>query len=170
MAVRTTGGFLLLSNLAYVAIQGLGLLAGTSFAARRTRPSTAASIAAEHNAIVFVLVLCLCFFAYYLYAQLHESPEEPHNREAVVMELTNSALLDKSISLTAAFDELWLLSVVSLDGSTGLVPKDWKRQTNALKYFFNAFDYDKNVYINTPELGHLMTDLGERLDKAQLSE
>ncbi len=83
--VRTAGRYILLTSLSYVFVQALALLSGTCFAALHTLVSTG-------NAAVLVLVVCLGFFAYYVYLQFRMAPKKAGKGEVVLEEVTKCAL------------------------------------------------------------------------------
>lgn len=168
--VRTSGVYMLITSLSYVFIQFLAFGAGTPFVALQTKTATMAAAASEHYGAAFVLALCVFFFGYYIFSQFNGSPEKADNLEAMLEELIKSRVADKSLSLSAAFNELWTLSVEEATETSGLVDMKKKRLNNVLRYFFSEFDSDKNGHIDDNELSRLMTDLGERLTESELQD
>ncbi len=77
--MRTAGRYILLTSLSYDFVQALALLSGRCFAALRTRASTG-------DAAVLVLVVCLGFFAYYVYLQFRMAPKKAEEVEVVLEE------------------------------------------------------------------------------------
>lgn len=168
--VRTAGVYMMITSLSYVFIQFLAFGAGTPFVALQTKAKTVSAASTEHYGAAFVLLLCSGFFVYYIFSQFNGSPEKTDNLEAMLEELIKSRVADKSLSLSAAFNELWTLSVEEATETSGLVDVKKKRLNNVLRYFFSEFDSDKNGHIDDNELSRLMTDLGERLTESELQD
>lgn len=167
--VRVAGKYMMLTAISYIVIQGMALRTGTFFAANQTEKSTRIAAAKEHNAALFVLFVCSALFVYYLYSQFTVTPEKRDYRGAVVTGVTLQALQDRTISLTAAFDELWTFAT-PVDEESPLVEngEKTKRLNKVLRIFFKEYDKDDSGTIDAMELEHLMTDLGERLTEREL--
>lgn len=171
--VREAGRYMLITSISYVVIQGMALKAGNYFSATQTKQTTMKTAQQEHTAAIVVLVVCLGFFAFYLYSQFNVTPEKKEYRGAVVERVTVQAIEAKSISLSAAFADLRSLALSShANVHSPLVEvesrENKKLLDHVLKIFFNEYDRDSNGVIDSTELQHLMTDLGERLTEEEL--
>lgn len=173
--VKEAGRYMAITSISYVVIQAMALKTGNFFSSQHTKESTIKSAAQEHNAALFVFVVCMGFFAYYLYSQFNVTPEKKEFRGTVVERITVQAIEEKSISLSAAFTDVVKHSLITAEGENELSPliasevnESKKILDHVLKLFFNEYDRDNSEHIDKAELAHLMADLGERLSDEDL--
>lgn len=170
--VRTSGLIMIATAISYVVIQGAAIWSGTFFKANQTKDAIQAAARMEHwPALVCFLVASFFFVWYLVYQVTNSSMEEKDYFEAYVDEVKQNAIRHGEVSLTAAFQEIWI-AASEADESTGLTIEDHKkdRLRSLLRTFFNNYDYDGNHSIDRLELANLMRDLGEFVTAEDLSK
>lgn len=163
--VRDSGRFMLVTSISYVIIQGMALMSGSHKPAQQTAESVQATAEKEHSTAILVLCVCTALFTYYIWTQFFPSKEKEAVRDSRVEKITIRAIEEKSITLTAAFDELGKLTT---SNETTELLENRKRLKAVLKVFFNEYDRDNSGFIEQPELSHLMSDLGERMSETDV--
>lgn len=169
--VSISGRIMLLTATSLFVIQAAAISTGTFFAADQSVAATKATAKSEKLPAIFCFVICLAFFAWYLYYQVTATEDEIEYRETVVDELKQKAIRNGDVSLSAAFKEIWECAV-DANESTGLIDEAHKKRrlSALLQVFFHAYDYDNNHKIDKLELTNLMRDLGEKCSPEEISE
>lgn len=139
--VRDIGRYTLLTCISYLIIQGMHLFSGNLFSAKQSAASTLATAKFEHGPAIFVLIVCMSMFVFYIWTQMRGSSEIVNSIESRGDKVTVRAIEEKSISLTAAFNDIG--KRVMANERTDLV-ENKERLNKVLNVFFREFDRENS--------------------------
>jgi len=179
-SVKHAGKLLLLTSLSYLIIQIPAIMAGTTFVANETPETIARAAEIERKYAAIGIVVCICFFVYYLYEQVRDSQSGAVDLDDKLDIVRQAAIADGKISLSGAFYaellETAQLHEQDVEGTSSESARLLKgtdshlRLRNLLRMFFNSFDHDSSGTVDINELQALMLTLNERVSKEDLAD